>query len=191
MIVIKTLGYLANLPTMLAGMLFYVLPLQIFGQLTHSRYRPKGERTAITHWYETVEGSWFEKKFPYGGMAIGPLVVLKRELTTGQRTRIMDHEETHVIQGAIQGTLWPVLYVIIVLAADWPLRTLLGVIPLALSTQPICYILSSVFIWIFLRKRHAYYDNPYERQARARAGQNVEVPPSGWRDGPDDRWLWW
>ena len=34
------------------------------------------------------------------------------------------------------------------------------------------YILSSLFIRLFLRKKHFYYDNPFEVAARRAAGQN-------------------
>lgn len=49
------------------------------------------------------------------------------------------------------------------------------------------YILSSIFIWLFLWKKHSYYDNPFEVAARRAAGQTVGPPPGGWRD----RWSWW
>jgi hypothetical protein len=56
--------------------------------------------------------------------------------------------------------------------------------------QPITYFLISVFIWLFLRTKHSYYDNPYERDARRAAGQRVDIPKSFWRN-PNDRWSWW
>jgi hypothetical protein len=56
--------------------------------------------------------------------------------------------------------------------------------------QPILYFLASVFIWVFLRSRHSYYDNPFERDARRSAGQRVDIPKEAWRD-PNDRWAWW
>lgn len=57
--------------------------------------------------------------------------------------------------------------------------------------QPILYILFSAFIWAFLKNKHAYLDNPFERQARRRAGQQVDIPKEKWSWGPNDRWPWW
>lgn len=71
------------------------------------------------------------------------------------------HEERHVIQQMIFGVF-----------------------------QPITYFLASVFIWVFYRSKHSYYDNPYERDARKAAGQQVDIPKSWWKD-PNDRWAWW
>jgi len=56
--------------------------------------------------------------------------------------------------------------------------------------QPILYILSSVWIWLFCKSLHSYYDNPFEVDARRAAGQQVKIPPEQWKDGKD-RWAWW
>jgi hypothetical protein len=39
--------------------------------------------------------------------------------------------------------------------------------------------------------KHAYLDNWFERQAREKAGQLVDVPPYRWMHGKDDVWPWW
>jgi hypothetical protein len=57
--------------------------------------------------------------------------------------------------------------------------------------QPILYIANVLFIYFFLRKKHPYLDCWFERQARRRAGQQVDIPPAQWPDGPGDRWPWW
>jgi hypothetical protein len=56
---------------------------------------------------------------------------------------------------------------------------------------PFVYILNSVYIFIFISKKHSYYDNCFERDARAFAGQLVEIPKEQWAQGPTDRWSWW
>ncbi len=56
--------------------------------------------------------------------------------------------------------------------------------------QPVSYFLASVFIWLFQKSKHSYYDNPYERNARKAANQRVDIPKSHWKK-PDDRWSWW
>jgi hypothetical protein len=53
------------------------------------------------------------------------------------------------------------------------------------------YLLASLWIWLFQRKKHAYLDNPFERVARAWAGQPVDIPREDWPQGPGDRWPWW
>ena len=53
------------------------------------------------------------------------------------------------------------------------------------------YILFSAFIWLFLKDKHAHIDNPFERDARKKAGQPVEIPREQWYEGPNDRNPWW
>jgi hypothetical protein len=53
------------------------------------------------------------------------------------------------------------------------------------------YFLNSVWIWMFQKTKHAYYDNWFERRARTAAGQQIDIPPEQWPDGKDDRWSWW
>lgn len=55
----------------------------------------------------------------------------------------------------------------------------------------LAYILTSAFIWLFQKNKHAYHDNPFERDARAKAFQPVDIPRQMWMHGPDDRWPWW
>jgi hypothetical protein len=49
------------------------------------------------------------------------------------------------------------------------------------------YIAASIILWI--AGHHAYLDNPFERDARRAAGQEVDLPPVAWSSG--DRWPWW
>jgi len=39
--------------------------------------------------------------------------------------------------------------------------------------------------------RHAYLDSIWERMARKRAGQPVELTPKDWPHGKKDLWPWW
>ncbi len=55
----------------------------------------------------------------------------------------------------------------------------------------IAYVVNSVFIWLFLKNKHSYYDNWFERDARKYAGQPVEIAKSEWADGPNSRWAFW
>ena len=53
------------------------------------------------------------------------------------------------------------------------------------------YILCSLYIWVFQKGKHAYYDNPFEIWARRSAGQNTKIDRENWAQGPNDRWPWW
>ena len=55
--------------------------------------------------------------------------------------------------------------------------------------QPIIYACHTIYLYIFT-KRHAYYDNCFERDARRHAGQIVDIPKEMWKDS-NDRWPWW
>jgi len=54
--------------------------------------------------------------------------------------------------------------------------------------QPVLYVLFSIFIWAFIWKKHSYFDNPFEIDARKAAGQRVHIPREYWKG---DRWSWW
>lgn len=109
--------------------------------------------------------AWFASKLVagkgWGGFAFGN-VSFVMDTDTERWKRTVKHELRHILQEYVFGHF-----------------------------QPILYFLSSVFIWVFLRKRHSYYDNPFERDARKYAGQLVDIPKSRWSDGPEDRWAWW
>lgn len=55
---------------------------------------------------------------------------------------------------------------------------------------PILYFFASLFIFLFLKDLHSYYDNPFEVDARRFAGQPVKIPRDAWAN-PRDRWAWW
>ena len=52
------------------------------------------------------------------------------------------------------------------------------------------YILITCYLWLFRKDKHAYLDNWFERQARAFAKQEVDIPKERWPEG-SDRWPWW
>lgn len=53
------------------------------------------------------------------------------------------------------------------------------------------YVLNSVWIWLFQRGKHSYYDNFFEVAARRAAGQPVKISKERWASGINDRWAWW
>ena len=191
---VYVLGYLNMLPSTLVVYLFYILPLTLAKQLKHMLSMSPMPCKEIVHWYVVVKYSWLYKRFQYGGFAAGPFVVLRSDLSEKNKPIVMKHEATHVIQGYIFGTLIPTIYTVVLLASWfdswsipwWP------VVLLWITTQPVLYILMSAFIWMFVVKEHSYYDNPFEVWARKRSGLvDWDVPPEKWRDGPNDRWLFW
>jgi hypothetical protein len=54
--------------------------------------------------------------------------------------------------------------------------------------QPILYVIFTLWIFAFHRSKHSYYDNPFERDARRTAGQNM-MDDINWAG--KKRWLWW
>lgn len=53
------------------------------------------------------------------------------------------------------------------------------------------YILTSVFIYCFMRNKHAYIDNFFEKWARKSSGQPVKIGKEDRERYMKDRWPWW
>lgn len=53
------------------------------------------------------------------------------------------------------------------------------------------YIAIALFIWLFLKNKHPYFDHPLEKQANRYAGLPETVPEERRGDAPHDRWPWW
>lgn len=77
-------------------------------------------------------------------------------------TRTITHEGAHCIQWMIFGLMFLVIY-----------------------------LLHMLFIYFFQKSKHPYLDCWFERWARKRAGQVVDMPRAFWPQGPRDRWPWW
>ena len=92
----------------------------------------------------------------------GPNVMIIRQVGKVVDSRTERHEERHCVQQLAFGPLF------------YP-----------------AYVLSSFWIFLFTSGKHAYLDNPFERDARQHASQPVDIPPERWPDGPRDRWPWW
>lgn len=151
------------LPATVLVWVFYVLPMWLIAR-----------DLKFVEWYDFLvadfvlakEGvePWHAKLWRDWAGWSGPCVMLRKpegNEAWDRRTRI--HEHTH----CLQQFRWGLLY--------YP-----------------AYFLASVWIWLFGGKtKNAYYDNPFEREARREAGQTVDIPPDQWMDGPRDRWAWW
>lgn len=200
------LGFINCLPSTIV-MSFYILVMVIAKQYRPARFKEYEPRTKIVSWtinLETVPGSKTESSAFWSAMSLGAYVVGNKIAQSVERERFTEtfmHEQGHTIQQYVLGTLGPtVLTVLLVLSwfnPDWHMSAwcLLS----WLTAQPVLYVLSTCFIWLFLKNNHAYYDNPFEIHARWFAeDDDVIIPKETWqrwneRRGKDknDRFIWW
>jgi len=115
--------------------------------------------------WDMRDDGWFCRKFfkekGWAGYSCGSNIFVVD--TNGERwRRTIKHETMHCYQQYIFGILLPFLY-----------------------------IFNSIFIWLFMKDKHSYYDNRFEKAARKYAGQKVNIPKSEWPKGLQDRWAWW
>lgn len=165
---LKTLGFIHALPVT-ALSLFFVLPMLIGKQVRKIRFKDYTDEgvqlLVLCIPLEVVPGSWLDRHSKYWwGMSMGAFIIVRdvgRQLDRNKLARTIKHEQMHTMQ-----------------------QYALGIF------QPIIYVICSVFIYIFMPNKHSYYDNPFERQARKFAGQQVNIPREEWSD-PSDRWIWW
>lgn len=87
-----------------------------------------------------------EKWKNWAGQTIGNVVVLKYDLSTERGNITLRHEQEHVHQCMVLGPFMPILY---------------G--------------LNYAMIWVTCRHSDAYYDSPFEIDARRAAGQVIDV----------------
>lgn len=104
---------------------------------------------------------WFVKK-GWGGFSVGNNVFIAPIKNLDIENRIFLHEQEHCFQQYKYGVFFLILYV-----------------------------LESLRIFFFDRSKHSYLDNRFEREARAAAGQRVDIPREEWPQGPSDYWIWW
>jgi hypothetical protein len=166
MTLLKILGFLHMLPNTLVALLWLAWARGT-GQVVPWGV-DQGKARCFCWGFRTVHGSRMSEK-SWRGLTVGPFIVLNSirfgtdvKLSASAIDRTIRHEYRHVQQQCWLGILMPVLYV-----------------------------LFSCAIWLWWHARHAYYSNPFERDARRYAGQNVEIDSSRWPDGPRDRWPWW
>lgn len=120
------------------------------------------QKDGIIKWDINNNSSFYKKMInkKWWGYVIGSNVIFIDLISAEDETKIK-HEEAHIMQNYIFG---PFFYPI--------------------------YILLSLYVLIFKREKHSYYDNPFELQARKSAGQQINIPKEYWKDGPNDRWPW-
>jgi hypothetical protein len=117
----------------------------------------------VDNWYTRAWAGW-------GGFGAMTVVILRdrpSQSPGGRYTQILAHEVRHSKQVLCLGMIQPVLYMLFSLT-------------LLLTSK----------LLKFTPDTHPYYDNPFERDARWAAGQQVNIPRSKWYRGPDDYWPW-
>jgi hypothetical protein len=162
----KQMKFLWCLPFTILMWVFYILPIWIVSRdvklLTWAKTRD-GYKVPIL--VMTTNYSWYARKWrDWLGWA-GPFIIIVRHLpggSTDEAARTIKHELEHVDQQA----RWGILF--------FP-----------------AYIIESVWIWFFEPKKHPYFDNHFEKDARQVAGQMVDIPRSYWTSNNNDRWPWW
>jgi len=161
-VVIRMIQFLWLLPVTVLFWVFYVLPVWLV-------FRD----VQFVGWYDLFVADfvlaerdvsrWYAKLWRDWAGWSGPCVMIRRPGSNEDwNRRTQIHEYTHCLQQFRWGVFHAPAY--------------LGV---------------SLWIWVFQRDRHAYHDNPFEREARAAAGQQVDIPRTQWMHGPADRWPWW
>jgi len=155
------LGFLWVLPVNILAWIFWFLPQYIKGTFEKIKFYPNG----IVTW-DVKNSSKFFKKLKddhWWGFVIGSnIVFVDRDSKKDKDIARFIHEETHVYQNYMFGIFFYPVYIAI-----------------------------TCFLWLFRPNKHAYLDNPFEKHARKRAGQQVEIPKEKWTRGPNDRWPWW
>jgi hypothetical protein len=161
------LGVLWLLPITILVWLFYILPLTLrdieyIGQPSFM----------VFHFQLISKRSWYARLWRDWLGWSGPCVIIARNpdnLFTpvkASMAKIIIHETRHCYQQFVFGPLF------------YP-----------------AYILCSIVLWMLgkftSRKIHAYLDNPFERDARRAANQQVNIPPEQWPQGSNDMWPWW
>lgn len=152
------LGTIWQLPWTILCWLFYILPIWGLGWIEYIEFVD-----FLVVGFRVKKGSWIAKYWKDWLGWGGPNVIMVRwdvvDLNGGTEARTIKHELRHVYQGLVFGIL----------------------------LNPV-YIVCSIFIYFFQLERHAYLDNPFERDARRYAGQQVDL--MSWQK-PIDRWPWW
>lgn len=162
MIVLYALGFLIASPLTFLSWVFFFRPHRNRG--TFERVRVT-KRLAII-WDVDNESKFYKQAMSgWYGFVLGAnicVVDVPSKDTPWWEKHLKHEEKGHVIQQYIFGVLF---------------------IPL--------YALFTGFIWLFLRSKHSYLDNPFERWARRVAGQKINIPKEEWPNGPNDRFPFW
>jgi hypothetical protein len=163
---VRILQFIWLLPATLLVGLFYILPLLMFKEI---KYR--GMPRFLIFEFENMEnpGSWFDEQWKKWSGWSGPCFYIWKP-HNGPGGHVMDHiTMIHELRHCEQ-QFW-----------------------LGLFFYP-AYIGHSIWIYISnlwkKEKRHMYYDNWFEMDARKKAGQPIYISRDRWMDGKNDYNPW-
>lgn len=155
---LRTFQFLWLLPATILVCVFYIVPLILLRSI---RYE-KQIAPCVFLFSLYRPDAWYSRKWRDWAGWSGPCVIILKSYTQ-ESSPILDRTKIHELEHASQQFRWGILF--------YP-----------------AYLMCSIWIYIFQQDRHAYYDNPFERDARLVAGQVVEIPKEQWNN---DRWPWW
>lgn len=162
MIVLYAIGFLIAFPLTLLSWIFFFWPKHRQGVFERVRVT----KTLAIIWDVDNESKFYKEAMDgWYGFVLGAnvcVVDVPSKTDTWWEKHFAHEVRGHVTQYFIFGILFIVLY--------------------ALFTG---------FIWLFLKSKHSYHDNPFEIWARYVAGQKIDIPREEWLDGPNDRFPFW
>jgi hypothetical protein len=159
--ILLLLGWLWVLPVNILAWVFWFFPQYLRGVFKKIRFHSNG----VIAWDVDNSSKFFKglKEKHWWGFVIGSnIVFVDCDMAAPKDAQKLKHEVAHVYQNYRFGMFF------------YPL-----------------YILMTVYLWLFKKNKHSYLDNPFERQARKEAGQQVTIPKSEWSRYYKDRWPWW
>lgn len=143
-----------------ASVLFWIVGIILW--ITKQIERFQVDWNNLTCLWDIKNDGWFCRVFftgrGFGGFSWGNNILVI-DSDPERWTRSVLHEEAHCLQWYIWGIFYPLVYGLVYL-----------------------------WIWSVQPGKHPYYDHPFERAARKRAGQLVDIPREMWRV---KRWIWW
>ena len=157
-------------PVTLLTWLFYILPLWLTKEIEYVGAIRCLQLPACAAFKVRKTNSWYSRMWKDWAGWAGPFVILSKDPISNSSDKVVSsdltttarHEHRHCQQWMWFGCLF---------------------LP--------AYLLASVYLYFFKKDKHAYLDNPFEKDARQYAGQLVEIPRDQWFQGPDDRWPFW
>lgn len=175
-LVLNIVGFLWLLPATALIWLFYVLPVWAMGyiKLVGTEWpAAKFKLVAHNNLYSNLWRKWWGWSGPcvYVYKDVDYIISndgvneMHRKWLTKQVAKTEVHEIRHCWQQLIFGPLHYPLY-------------------------GLCFVVLTICNIVFRMDVHGYYDNPFERDARRAAGQQVDIPRSQWSSGPNDTNPW-
>lgn len=167
--ILRILQFIWLLPATILTWTFYVFPLVVLKEI---KFKKMTEFLVFEFENPITETSpsWYDQQWERWAGWSGPCVYIYKAHKGPGGHLLNDITRVHEIRHCKQQFKWGIFF--------YP-----------------AYLGSSLWILISnlwrTEKRHGYYDNWFERDARRAAGQLVDIPRDRWRDGPNDFIPWW